>query len=144
MPSCYLLLVCGGSSLDQHSNNVTLFNLVEQITAPPGMPVPPGGMLPLEVHAYFRLRPEEVSQSFEMRYVLVGASGLETYSDTFNHRSVVPRYRTRTLGLPLPPMPDQYELKVDYRISGSESWRRDPVTWPLLFVEATPAEVTKH
>ena len=31
MPSCYLLAVCGGSSLDQHSNNVTLFNLVEQI-----------------------------------------------------------------------------------------------------------------
>ncbi len=144
MPSCYLLLVCGGSSLDQHSNNVTLFNLVEQITAPPGMPMPPGGMLPLEIHAYFRLGPEEVSRSFEMRYALVATSGLETYSDTFTHRSVVPRYRTRTLGLPLPPMPDQYELKVDYRMSGTDSWRRDPAAWPLLFVEATPAEVTKH
>ncbi len=139
-----MLLVCSGSSLDQHSNNVTLFNLVEQITAPPGMPAPPGGMLPLEIHAYFRLGPEELSRSFEMRYALVGASGLETYSDTFTHRSVVPRYRTRTMGLPLPPMPDQYELKLDYRLAGTETWRRDAMAWPLLFVEGTPQEVTKH
>jgi len=41
-------------------------------------------------------------------------------------------------------MPNHYEFKVDYRMSGSESWRRGPMKSPLLFVEATPAEVTKR
>ena len=27
MPRCYLLLSCSGSAVDQHTNNVTLFNL---------------------------------------------------------------------------------------------------------------------
>jgi hypothetical protein len=144
VPSCYLLLVCGGSSLDQHSNNVSLWNLVEQITAPPGMPPAPGGVIPLEIHAYFRVAVDEMSKTFETRYALIGSSGLETYSDTFAHRSVAPRYRTRTLGLPLPPVPDQYDLRIDCRLSGTDGWHRDSVAWPILFVEGAPRDVTKH
>ena len=57
MPRCYLLTLCSGSALDQQSNNVTLFNLVEQLNVPPGVPPPPGGVIPLEIHAYFTVAP---------------------------------------------------------------------------------------
>jgi hypothetical protein len=96
-----MLTVCLGSSVDQQSNNVSLFSLVEQINVPEGAPPPPHGMVPLEVHAYWRLAPAEVSETFEMRFVLVAPTGLETSSDVFKHRSVTDRFRTRTLGLPV-------------------------------------------
>src|SRR5688572_27076830 len=100
VPSCYFLSVCAGSSVDQRSNNVTLFNLVEQIHVPPGAPPPPKGIIPLEVHAYFDIFPEELGLTFELRFVMIAPSGLETPSDVLKHKPATPRYRTRTLGLP--------------------------------------------
>ena len=87
MPKCYLLALTGGSSLDRYSNNVTLFNLVEQLNFPRERPPPPGAVLPLEVHAYFQLDELEVNQRFELRFSMVAPSGLETVTDTFSHRS---------------------------------------------------------
>jgi len=142
VPKCYLLTLTSGSSLDQYSNNVTLFNLVEQINVPPLAPPPPGGLLPLEVHAYFQLLPHEISTSFEIRFVLLAGSGLETATEPFAHKSATPRYRTRTLGVPLPPVMGQYELKVDFRLSGHEGWTRDAAAWPLAIVEASSPSVT--
>jgi hypothetical protein len=144
VPSCYLLTVCGGSSLDQHSNNVTLFNLVEQINFPPGATPPRNRALPLEVHAYFTLLPHELAQPFEVRFAMVASSGLETLSDVFSHKSHTPRYRTRTLGLPFPPVTDQYQLRVDWRQAGTDGWRREPAHWPINFVEAAPTPTVKH
>ena len=63
MPKCYFLTLCGGSSLDQHSNNVSLFNVVEQVNLQPNVEPPPGAYLPLEVHAYFLLGPGEISRA---------------------------------------------------------------------------------
>jgi hypothetical protein len=139
-----LLTVCGGSSLDQHSNNVTLFNLVEQINLPPGAAPPRNRALPLEVHAYFLLLPHELAQPFEVRFAMVASTGLETLSDVFSHKSHTPRYRTRTLGLPFPPVTDHYRLRVDWRQAGAESWRREPVIWPINFVEASSTPTVKH
>ncbi|HVU03777.1 MAG TPA: hypothetical protein VHE30_18590 [Polyangiaceae bacterium] len=139
MPRCYFLTVCSGSAVDQHSNNVTLFNLVEQINVPPGAPPPPHGIVPLEVHAYFDLDAEEVGRDFEIRFVLVAATGLETPTDAFGHRSVTPRYRTRTFGLPFPPVAGQYQLRVDVRLRGEETFRRGTLAWPIAIVEATAA-----
>lgn len=144
MPRCYLLSVCAGSSLDQQSNNVTLFNLVEQLNVPPGAPPPANGMVPLEVHAYFTVAPDEIGTSFEMRFAMVASSGLETLTDTFSHRPVTPRYRTRTGGLPFPPVVGQYELRVDLRPAGSRSWTRQPVFWPIAIVEASPQPPVTH
>lgn len=143
MPKCYLLAVAAGSSLDQHSNNVTLFNLVEQLNVPPGAPPPPGGVVPLEIHAYFMVAPHEMQQSFDVRFVMVAASGLETMSDVFTHRSVTPRFRTRTAGLPFPPVVGAYELRVDVRMTGG-SWSRDAALWPIAIVEATPRTELTH
>jgi hypothetical protein len=139
-----LLAVTSGSSLDQYSNNVTLFNLVEQLNVPPGAPPPQGGVIPLEVHAYFQLAPHEVNQAFDVRFAMVAASGLETLTDAFSHKSVTPRYRTRTVGLPFPPVPGQYELHVDWREAGSEGWHREPVAWPIAIVEASPRPPVTH
>ncbi|HLV21479.1 MAG TPA: hypothetical protein VKZ49_11370 [Polyangiaceae bacterium] len=144
MPSCYLLALCSGSVLDQQTNNVTLFNLVEQINVPAGAPPPPNRVVPLEIHAYFQLASSEVGQSFEVRFALVAASGLETFSDVLTHRSSTPRYRTRTLGLPMPPVAGQYELRVDWRLAGSEGFQREPTAWPVNIVEMAPPPAVVH
>ncbi|MEB2312664.1 MAG: hypothetical protein OZ921_18705 [Sorangiineae bacterium] len=144
MPSCYLLAVAGGSSVDQHSNNVTLFSLVEQIGVPPGAPPPPGGVILLELHAYFALDPAEQGQSFELRFAMVAASGLETYSEVSTHRVITPRYRTRSVGLPFPPVMGAYELRVDVRSVGSASWQRASTAWPVVIGEYTPEPRVTH
>jgi len=136
VPRCYLLTVCSGSSLDQHSNNVTLFNLVEQINLKPDALPPPGTLIPVEVHAYFQCDAIELGQSFEVRFALVSMqTGLESLSDVFTHRSTTPRYRTRTGGLPLPPVSGSYELRIDWRLVGSSTFTRDNVSWPINLVE---------
>ena len=144
MPKCYLLSVAGGSSLDRYTNNVTLFNLVEQLNFPQERPPPPGSIMPLEVHAYFQLDPHELNQRFEVRFALVAATGLETFTDGFAHKSATPRYRSRTIGLPLPPVPGSYDLRVDTRTEGSENWRRDSLSWPLTIAEMEPRPAVTH
>lgn len=144
MPRCYLLTVCSGSALDQQSNNVTLFNLVEQINVPPGAPPPPGGLIPLEIHAYFQLTAHEVGETFELRFAMTAGTGLETFSEIMRHRSTTPRYRTRTVGLPLPPVTGQYTLRVDHRLLGREGWVRDDAAWPLSIVELPPKPAITH
>jgi hypothetical protein len=143
MPKCYFLTLCGGSSLDQHSNNVTLFNVVEQVNLQPNVDPPPGAFLPLEVHAYFTLSPAELSQPFEVRFALVAPSGLELLTDSTTHRSTTPRYRTRSLGLPAPAVPGHYQLCVDIKQPGSDGFTRDALHWPLVVarLEQRPAVV---
>jgi hypothetical protein len=143
MPKCYFLALCGGSSLDQQSNNVTLFILVEQVNLQPNVEPPPGAYLPLEVHAYFLLGPGETSQPFEVRFAVVAPSGLELLTDATSHKSSTPRYRTRSFGLPAPIVPGNYQLCVDVRQPGTDSFTRESVTWPLTVAraEARPAVV---
>src|SRR6187402_3559670 len=129
MPRCYLLTLSSSSSLDQQSNNVSLFNVVEQLNLPRGVEPPPGALLPVEIHAYFQLAQSELNQRFEMRFVLVASTGLETSTDGFTHKSSTLRYRTRTMGMPVPPIADSYELRVDTRPLGSEPWVRDLLAW---------------
>ena len=144
MPKCHLLAIVGGSSVDQHSNNVTLFNLVEQLNFATQNFPPPGALLPLEMHAYFHLDSFEQNQKFELRFVLVGQSGLETPTNVFAHRATGPRYRTRTFGLPAPPTPGSYELKVEWRPNPEAEWIRDSAAWPLLVAEAEQRPSVTH
>jgi len=144
MPKCYLLAIGGGSSVDQHSNNVTLFNLVEQLNFPRQKWPPAGALLPLEVHAYLQLDAFELNQKFELRFVLVGDNGLETPTSVFSHRSATQRYRTRTLGLPAPPAAGSYELRVEYRVHADSEWSRDSMAWPLRVAENEPRPSVTH
>ncbi|HEY3665458.1 MAG TPA: hypothetical protein VGL19_05635 [Polyangiaceae bacterium] len=141
MPRCYMLTLASSSSLDQQSNNVSLFNIVEQINLPRGVEPPPGALLPMEIHAYFQLDPSELNQRLEMRFALVASSGLETLTDAHTHKSGTLRYRTRTMGMPVPPTEGSYLVRIDWRAAGSEDWSRDPMAWPLVVAvaEARPA-----
>ena len=141
MPRCYLLTLASSSSVDQQSNNVSLFNVVEQINLPRGAEPPPGALLPMEIHAYFQLEHAELNQRLEMRFALVASSGLEALTDAYPHKSSTLRYRTRTMGLPVPPIEGSYQVRVDWRSAGSELWSRDPLSWPLVvaLAEARPA-----
>jgi hypothetical protein len=144
MPRCYMLTLASGSSLDQQSNNVSLFNVVEQLNLPRGVEPPPGALLPVEIHAYFQLDPGELNQRFEMRFALVASTGLETLTDAHAHKSPTPRYRTRTMGLPVPPIADSYQLRIDLRAVGSEDWTRDPQAWPLIVAHAEARPAVTH
>ena len=144
MPRCYLLTLSSGSSLDQQSNNVSLFNVVEQVNLPRNVEPPPGALLPLEIHAYFQLEPGELNQRFEMRFALVASTGLETLTDAHAHKSPTMRYRTRTMGVPVPPIADSYQLRVETRAFGTEQWFRDPLTWPLIVAQAEARPAVTH
>jgi hypothetical protein len=134
--NCYLLCVSGGSAFDQQSNNVSLFNLVEQINVPKGAPPPPRGAIPLEVHAYFNIAARELNRELELRFALCAESGLETLSDVFRHRVTAPRFRVRTFGVPFPPVLGSYTLRVDLRLAGEDSpWQRQSASWPLALYE---------
>ena len=142
MPRCYLLSLCSGSSLDQGSNNVTLFNLIEQINLQPNAKPPPNGAIPAEMHAYWELEPQEQNQDYQMRFVLIALeSGLESPTDPVQHRINTPRFRTRALGLPFPPVVGHYELRVEWRIEGQD-WQRDVARWPLIVAQAQPRPAT--
>ncbi|MEN9580292.1 MAG: hypothetical protein RJA70_3301 [Pseudomonadota bacterium] len=126
-----MLTVCSGSSIDQQSNNASLFNLVEQINVPAGAGVPPGGVVPLEIHAYWQLEPEEVGRDFWLRFVMLATSGLETSSNPHRHRVVSPRFRTRSVGLPYPPVIGGYSLRADWKFDDEEEWQRAAAAWPV-------------
>lgn len=145
MPHCYLLAVTAGSSLDQQSNNVSLFTLVEQVNLPPSPSAPPPAGLPLEIHAYFHLGPAEMGSELEVRFCLSSlATGLELFTDPMKYRVPTPRFRTRVVGVPLPATLGQYELRVEFRSLGAEAWLRDPLRYPIAFVSAQPAPRVTH
>jgi hypothetical protein len=139
-----LLALVGGSSLDRYSNNVTLFNLVEQLNFPSDRRPPPGAVMPLEVHAYFQLESPDLNQRFEVRFALVAESGLETVTDVMTHRSSTVRFRTRMVGLPLPPVSGDYQLRVDTRRDENESWLRQSASWPIVVAETEPRPAVTH
>jgi hypothetical protein len=144
MPHCYLIALAAGSSLDQQSNNITLFNLVEQVNIPPGVTPAVGTRIPLEIHAYVRLDPQEIGQPFEMRFALVSSTGLETFTDPVKHRSTSSRLRTRALGVPFPPAMGHYNLCVDFRRHEEDEWTRDRVSWPIAFLPAEQKPRVTH
>lgn len=144
VPHCYFLSVCSGSSVDQHSNNPSLFNLVEHISIPPDATPPPNGVIPLEVHAYWRLEPAEFNVDFHVRFVMVASTGLETPSISFKHRAGTSRFRTRTMGLPFPPVADEYKLCVDWSFDGEDNWHRQGQAWPILIRVAEKKPIVTH
>jgi hypothetical protein len=144
VPNCYFLAVCSGSSVDQQSNNVSLFSLVEQVNVPPNAPAPPRGVIPLEIHAYWRVDPSEVGEEFETRFVMEATTGLETPGPTFRHRPSVGRFRTRVMGVPYPPVLGDYTLHVDWRGDENAAWQRVGITWPMSLRQLERRPTTTH
>jgi hypothetical protein len=130
MPRCYLLAVCSGSSLDEDTNNFSLFNLVEQVQCHADAPA--DLVLPLEVHAYWSFAPDEIDRAFEVHWVLCAQGGIEMIGQGYPIRSNSPHFRMRMFGLGIPRLPGDCEVRVDWRLLPSESWTRDPAAWPLV------------
>lgn len=123
--------MCASSSVDQHTNNVSLFNLVEHVSLRPGVAPPPSGVIPVEMHAYWHCD-ETGEAEFEVRFVMSAVStGLESSSPSQKYRPIGGRVRSRTLGLPLPPVLGSYLLRVDWRAREDEPWRREALSWPI-------------
>jgi len=130
MPRAYLLAICSGSSVDRELNNVSLFNLVEQVAAPA---FEPGMSLPLELHAYWEAGPGEIGAELECRFVLLRDGGLSgAPSPAIRFRQDAPRVRARALGLPVP-APGPHRLAVEWRRIGEERWTREAAMWPVSF-----------
>jgi hypothetical protein len=128
MPDCYLLAVAEGSSLDQHSNNLSLFSLVEILRLRPPPNAPP--IAPFEIHSYWQLSPDEIGVTFEWRLVFVAPDNEVPWEKVFEFRSPTVRHRFRVFGFPVL-VSGQIRLQVDWRESGTQQWQRCDVFWPI-------------
>lgn len=133
MAKPYLIAVCVGSTLDQRTNNFTLFNLVEEVqtnTAPVD--------LPLEVHAYYQFDEAERGREHELRVALIS-----TDDGGIWHSRPVPivsqhrRHRVRLQGLHFPAF-GLFAVFSEVRAREGEretKWERSLFAWPILVRE---------
>jgi hypothetical protein len=136
MPRAYLLSVCSGSSVDRELNNVSLFNMVEQVALPA---LQPGMQLPLELHAYWEAGPADIGAEFECRFVFLREQEVSGQpSPPIRFRPDSPRVRARALGLPVPAA-GPHRLGVEWRRAGEERWTREATLWPISFDDAPAA-----
>lgn len=134
MLRCYLLALASGSSVDQASNNFTLFNLVEQLSFAEGAL---GQELAIEAHIYWLVDAEARGKEFEVRVIRRAADGVEDAGAPLPFSPpMVDRVRFRTGAFRMPRAYGRYLLAVDWRLKGSEAWTRDPAIWPLVVVTA--------
>lgn len=130
MPRAYLLAVAQTSALDSNSNNLSLFNLVEEVQVKTaGGILTPGTGVPYETHVYWELEPAALNRAFEMRLVAV-QNGVEHLSDIIPLVSDKRRHRVRNKGTPLF-FTGVSELKVEWRFTGDAVWTRESAYWPL-------------
>ena len=135
MPNCYLIAVCQSSSLDQYSNNWSLFTLTEQVQV--HFPV----RLPFEAHTFWTFSPDEYERPIDVQLVLLYPDGTEAASQTLALRVITPRQRVRITGLPEIRAVGEYRIGVQWRWQGTENWTRCAVFWGLS-VSELPARDT--
>ncbi len=87
--------------------------------------------LPLEVHAYWHLSPEEYGKEYEWRLVFVTEDGSTATKETFPLKSDNPRYRVRVHGFPVLRL-GKSMLKVEWRPAGGKTWKRCAAFWPVI------------
>lgn len=134
MIRCYLLALCSGSSLSQHTNNFTLFNLVDQLNLPAPLL---GTAILLEVHFYWVADPGTTNQEYELRLLRTNSNGDVDPGDSIAFQFVESgsRQRVVTRALRLPKTFGLHMLRVQWRSKGEEQWHDDPACWPLQVVE---------
>ena len=129
MPRCYLLAICSGSSLDESTNNFSLFNLVERVQF---RTIGTANLtLPVGVHAYWSFTPEELGQSYEARWVVCTRNGAEVIGQAHALHSTSPHFRMRMVGLGVPAISGSCEIHVESRLAACDPWTRDLAAWPL-------------
>lgn len=136
MLHCYLLALASGSSVDQVSNNFSLFNLVEQLRVSDNLL---GRELGIEAHIYWLVGEQARDKDFEVRVVRIGADGSEDAGAALPFRPApTDRVRFRAGAFRLPNAYGNYLLVVEWRAKGNDDWHREHATWPLT-VEKEPS-----
>lgn len=131
----YLLALATGSSLDANTHNVSLFNLVENLTVPAEAL---DEIVPVELHFHCRLAPEARGRKFELRIVRTGEDGVQTPGDPLPFQTTdSPRFRLRATFFRMPAEYGDYVLHAEWRPAGEPLWHRDGAAWPLS-VRAAP------
>ncbi len=133
MLRCFHFCLAAGSSIDETTKNVTLFNLVEQIHL---VEAQLGTTVGIEVHAYFFVAEAGRHANFEMRVIRIAADGAEDAGSALPFQTREgERMRVRVQMFRLPPAYGTYELRLEWRPRGAEEWRPEPHRWPLMLVD---------
>lgn len=129
MPRPYLIALCVGSSLDQGTNNYTLFNLTEELQVE-NIPA----RLPLELHVYYEFNETERGRDFEIRIVITGEGDAISRSAPFTVVSHHARHRVRFQGFEVPAFGQLWLFsEIRPRHADSENlWERSRFGWPLV------------
>ena len=138
MATCYFLAVAAGSALDQTTNNFSLFNLIETVTAKASPDSGNSVQLPFEIHAFWELAPDEHNLDLEMRIIFEHEGEGVFTGDPVLISSAKTRHRIRLLGLPPLPGPVS-SIHVEWRKVGDDTWMREPARWPFI-LRIEPAE----
>lgn len=134
LPHPYLVAVCGSSSVDQRSNNFSLFVLVEAVQ----LPVVPT-TLPLEMHVYYEFEEAEVGRPYQVRVELVDQRGISRWQSPWTPvTSLSRRHRVVLAGLGIPDA-GYFHLFAAMRPDGEpvDDAQRSSFGWPF---EVTRAE----
>jgi hypothetical protein len=139
MPTCYLLAVAEGSSLDQDTNTFSLFRLLETVTVHVTEESSEPIGLPLEVHAYWMFSEEEQNREYEFRLVLEDDDSVVLASDPFKMKTPKSNHRVRIRGIQVPKKPIT-RIQVEWTRAGTIEWQRERAWWPLnvRFVSGEP------
>ena len=127
MPRPYLIAICRGSSLDQSTNNMSLFGLVEQVQA---ASVPSD--VPLEFHLHYEFDEAERGRDYEVRALILERGSRQRWeSGPVPIKSPTPRFRLSIHGFRLPAFGtfDVFAEVREARLDGE--WERSPFSWPL-------------
>ena len=141
-------VVCGRSSTDRETNNISLFDVIEQLNVLGPLPPPQPGAtaaIPIAfelVSVWSRANPEEGEDSTG-RVRLLGPNGNQLFENTFPVSLIdYPRMRTqlRTMGFPLVGT-GRYTFVVEIQRANSqwESVARIPVQLESVAQPAAPA-----
>lgn len=141
MPKCICLITCQGASLDQATQNWTLFSTVEQVSTPfLGVPHP------LETITFWHVPDAELNKKFKLRLVLETENGNQRAAETPELEFVAGarRHRLRILGFPFPATPGHYVAKVEWRSAESATWQKEAAEWRVEINAAPmPVEIAK-
>jgi hypothetical protein len=141
MPRHIWSVLCAKSSTDRETNNISLFEVIEQINVqiPPGVGDPGVIAISLELVTLWRRQDAETAERATARLVHLEADGSEANSAEFSV-DLTRHRRMRTIskigGLPVR-RPGTHVLKVELQ-RNDNGW--DPVAWIPVEVNVTAAD----
>lgn len=118
-------VLCSRSTIDTESNNVSLFNVIEQIN-PVGLPEGARGLLPMEVEIVsLWVRDDVPGRGFTRVVIETPSSSVEPSAEGMIDLSseTIKRFRTRQrlLGVPFEGH-GQYWFRVEFRTEEATEW----------------------